>query len=152
MNMNINIILKYIFLLLMTGKDRTLFLRLLEAEKNGLIVITIDPPMMSTSTGWEKDPSPFLLDARFAQQVTLLSYHSLSYKKVFLNLLFCLFANDFIFLIFSSFLIFFSFNVFESQFYIFSLAYLFSSSLSFLFLHLFFPFFFFIIEDASLHA
>ena len=144
--MNINIILKYIFLLLMTGKDRTLFLRLLEAEKNGLIVITIDPPMMSTSTGWEKDPSPFLLDARFAQQVTLLSYHSLSYKKIFLYLLFCLFANDLIFLIFSSF------NVFESQFYIFSLAYLFSSSLSFLFLHLFFPFFFFIIEDASLHA
>ena len=83
--MNINIILKYKFQLLMTGKDRTLFLRLLEAEKNGLIVITIDPPMMSTSTGWEKDPSPFLLDARFAQQVTLLSYLIIAYltKKSF---------------------------------------------------------------------
>ena len=44
-------------------------MRLLEAEKNGLLVVTVDPPMMQTSTGWEKDPSPFLMGARFAMQV-----------------------------------------------------------------------------------
>ena len=51
------------------GKDRTLFLRLLEAEKSGLITVTVEPPMMLTSTGWEKDASPFLMNARFAMQV-----------------------------------------------------------------------------------
>lgn len=54
---------------IIAGKDRTLFIRLLEAEKNGLLVVSVDPPMMQTSTGWEKDPSPFLMDARFAMQV-----------------------------------------------------------------------------------
>ena len=57
-----------------TGKDRTLFLRLLEAEKSGLITVTVEPPMMLTSTGWEKDASPFLMNARFAMQVLPLSY------------------------------------------------------------------------------
>jgi hypothetical protein len=52
-----------------TGKDRTLFIRLLEAEKKGLLVVSVDPPMIETSTGWENDPSPFLMDARFAMQV-----------------------------------------------------------------------------------
>lgn len=55
------------------GKDRTLFLRLLEAEKSGLITVTVEPPMMLTSTGWEKDASPFLMNARFAMQVLTLT-------------------------------------------------------------------------------
>jgi hypothetical protein len=51
------------------GKDRTLFLRLMDAEKNGLITVTVDPPMMLTTSGWEKDLHPFLNDANLMMQM-----------------------------------------------------------------------------------
>ena len=56
------------------GKDRTLFLRLLEAEKSGLITVQMNPPQetdAASSTGWKSDPKPFLLDsgAGFAKRM-----------------------------------------------------------------------------------
>jgi hypothetical protein len=45
------------------GKDRTLLLRLLEAEKSGLITVTILPPLIedpSQPSGWEIFPQPML--------------------------------------------------------------------------------------------
>jgi transcription elongation factor SPT6 len=47
------------------GKDRTLFIRLKEAEKNGEITITINLPQSSDNSG--KDLRPFLQDAKLFQ-------------------------------------------------------------------------------------
>jgi transcriptional accessory protein Tex/SPT6 len=62
------------------GKDRTLFLRLLEAEKSGLITVRLDPPQEIDPSKptqppnppeWRSDPKPFLLDsgAGFAKRM-----------------------------------------------------------------------------------
>ena len=47
------------------GRDRTLFLRILEAEKQGLITVRFEWPMMydDRKQRWEPDKKPFLSDA-----------------------------------------------------------------------------------------
>lgn len=61
------------------GKDRTLLLRLIEAEKNGLLTLTINPPSVPDSTapgGWNLDPNPLLNGAGLAKLVLPPAYRT----------------------------------------------------------------------------
>jgi hypothetical protein len=69
----------------------------MDAEKNGLITVTLDPPMMLTTSGWEKDLNTFLNDANLMMQM-IPSVPMVSHICMYIYMYLCIYIYTYIYI------------------------------------------------------